>query len=433
MLLIALAFQVSLSVLFNDLYGRYGDLLQEAKKLGAAGLKEFYEINLEWFILACIYTLVAAVVNYTGRRYAFDWRKAMTDNYIPRLKNTVEKIEGESQRIQEDPMEFASIMESMGLEAAKTIMLLIFFIPVLWHLSLTGVSIQISAYIAKYVPFSFTNALLLLAISVGALLLLWLWKRRNHPIFISQKKWINTASIVIHWMLVILSALTLYSVSVVMAMALKLPELLAIFIIAFWCLVDAKWLGVDLPKPVKSTFLITCILTFYFSSVLILPALVWLAIFTSVGGTYVSWKVGYFLPTLEYNNQKVEAKFRKELVLGEDDRVHHAVAKTLYNLFAEVENNYRKLYLHYAYYDLWSNWFGLVVAFLPGLIIAPSIFTGTATLGVLNQVENVFFKVNNGFAFLMNNWTRITKVRSIVWRLGEFEANLHKYEAEKGE
>ena len=43
------------------------------------------------------------------------------------------------------------------------------------------------------------------------------------------------------------------------------------------------------------------------------------ALTLSLGGILISWLVGIKLPGLEYNNQKVEAAFRKELVYGEDD------------------------------------------------------------------------------------------------------------------
>jgi peptide/bleomycin uptake transporter len=46
-------------------------------------------------------------------------------------------------------------------------------------------------------------------------------------------------------------------------------------------------------------------------------SLVWVAFATSLGSLVISWVVGIKLPGLEYNNQKVEAKFRKELVYGE--------------------------------------------------------------------------------------------------------------------
>ena len=44
-------------------------------------------------------------------------------------------------------------------------------------------------------------------------------------------------------------------------------------------------------------------------------SLVLVSLTASLGGLVVSWLVGIKLPGLEYNNQKVEASFRKELVL----------------------------------------------------------------------------------------------------------------------
>ena len=43
-------------------------------------------------------------------------------------------------------------------------------------------------------------------------------------------------------------------------------------------------------------------------------SLVWVSLVASLGGLIISWIVGIKLPGLEYNNQKVEAAFRKELV-----------------------------------------------------------------------------------------------------------------------
>ena len=50
----------------------------------------------------------------------------------------------------------------------------------------------------------------------------------------------------------------------------------------------------------------------------------YISLTASLGGVLVSWLVGIKLPGLEYNNQVVEAAFRKELVYGEDDRVEYA-------------------------------------------------------------------------------------------------------------
>lgn len=48
-------------------------------------------------------------------------------------------------------------------------------------------------------------------------------------------------------------------------------------------------------------------------------ALVFVAVLFSLFGTVALALVGVKLPGLEFNNQKVEAAYRKELVLGEDD------------------------------------------------------------------------------------------------------------------
>ena len=59
----------------------------------------------------------------------------MTFGYMPYWKKLDAKVEGASQRIQEDCMNFAKIVESIGLQIIRAIMLLIAFIPILWGLS----------------------------------------------------------------------------------------------------------------------------------------------------------------------------------------------------------------------------------------------------------------------------------------------------------
>lgn len=152
--------------------------------------------------------------------------------------------------------------------------------------------------------------------------------------------------------------------------------------------------------------------------------LVWLAIATSVGGTLLSFLVGIKLPNLEYNNQKVEASFRKQLVLAEDDKQTYAVLPTLFELFTGIRYNYQRLYLHYSYFNLWIATYGQVMSVLPDIFAGPGIFTGTITLGVMMQVTNAFGKVHYGFSFFAENWTTVTKFLSVLKRLKEFEGNL---------
>jgi len=300
-LLLALYAQVYMSVLLNDWYGRYYDILQKPMEHGIAA---FWNNLWEWVFIVIPYILVATGVSYFTRLYTLQWREAITFDYIPRWRNVHEEIEGASQRIQEDTFRFARIVESLGLQVVRAIMTLFAFLPVLWKLS-------------NKVNVAFLN---------------------------------------------------------------------------------------DIPG-----------------------ALVWIAICTSFGGMAISWLVGAKLPGLEYNNQKVEAAFRKELVLGEDDKINHSSVETLTELFTGIRFNYRRLYLHYGYFDLWVWFYDQAVSLLPEILAAPALFAGKVTLGVIMQVGNAFTKVHNSFALFVHNWTTVTELRSIWKRLHEFEANLEKH------
>ena len=123
-------------------------------------------------------------------------------------------------------------------------------------------------------------------------------------------------------------------------------------------------------------------------------SLVWTALAVSIGGILISWFVGWYLPGLEYNNQKVEAAFRKDLVLGEDDKDNYAQPETLWSLFTGIRFNYHRLYMHYGYFDTWRITYDQFMIIVPYLIVGPSLFTGAILLGVVVQVSNAFQKVH---------------------------------------
>ena len=255
--------------------------------------------------IAVPYAAIVAATNFVTRHYAFRWRQSITEDYIPRWRRVDEDIEGASQRIQEDTFRFARIVENLGLQAFRSLMTLIAFLPILW-----GLSDKVDLPILRDIPGS----------------------------------------------------------------------------------------------------------------------LVWAALSISVGGMVVSWFVGYFLPGLEYNNQKVEAAFRKELVYGEDDKQGHAQPETLFSLFTGIRRNYFRLYLHYGYFDLWIYLFNQVTTLTPLLMMGPGLFSGIVTFGLFQQVSSAFDRVDGAFRIILDNWTTLTELRSIWKRLHEFEDNLVKYD-----
>lgn len=291
---------VHLSVLFNRWQRDFYNIMQNPK---SHTLQDFYG-GLERFMwLAISYVILYMIMNFIARHYVFRWRTAITLGYLPRWKNVPTRIEGESQRLQEDPAGFADILESLGLKAVNAVMTLIAFIPVLWGLS-------------------------------------------------SEVK--------------------------------------------FWILTGVS------------------------------GSLVWVALVVSAGGMAITWLVASKLTDLEYNNQVVEAAFRKELVLAEEDKANHSDLERLAVLFTGIQFNYCRLYLHYGYVDLWLSTYGQTMVVLPFIIMGSSLMAGLATLGVVVQVSGAFGEVRSSLAVFIDNWTRITKLRSIWRRLHEFEANLDR-------
>ena len=152
-------------------------------------------------------------------------------------------------------------------------------------------------------------------------------------------------------------------------------------------------------------------------------SLVWAAVGWAVFGTVLLMGVGIKLPGLEFNNQKVEAAYRKELVYGEDYE-ERAQPRTLKELFSNVSKNYFRLYFHYAYFNLVSTWYAQLDVLFSLIVLFPSIAAGTMTLGLLNQIGNVFDKVRESFQYLVSSWKTIIELLSIYKRLKAFEAVL---------
>jgi peptide/bleomycin uptake transporter len=301
LLLASLYIQVYMSVLFNQWYGRFYDMLQAVEKYTIADFND----SLWYFMyIAMVFVVLGTFTNWFTRHYSLAWRQAMTFDYIPQWVNVEEEIEGSSQRIQEDTYRFAKLVESLGLQVVRAVMTLVAFIPILWQLG----------------------------------------KHVTVPII-------------------------------------------------------GKGEG----------------------------NLVWAALVVSLGGMVISWFVGWYLPGLEYNNQMVEAAFRKELVLGEDNKVDYCSIPVLTELFTGIKFNYKRLFLHYGYFDLWGFGYDQFMVIVPYLIAGPALFSMTITLGTVVQISNAFGKVQSSLSLFIQNWTTVTELRSIHKRLHEFQKNLTKH------
>ncbi|MFB2588382.1 peptide antibiotic transporter SbmA [Acinetobacter sp. c1-l78] len=152
-------------------------------------------------------------------------------------------------------------------------------------------------------------------------------------------------------------------------------------------------------------------------------SLVWAAVVWAILGTAILAIVGVKLPGLEFNNQRVEAAYRKELVYGED-HADRADPPTLKQLFSNVRGNYFRLYFHYVYFNLVRIWYMQLDNIYSLVVLFPSIAAGKMTLGLMSQIGNVFDQVRNAFQYLINSWPTIIELLSIYKRLKAFEKTL---------
>ncbi len=152
---------------------------------------------------------------------------------------------------------------------------------------------------------------------------------------------------------------------------------------------------------------------------LVIAAICW-----SIFGTVLLAAVGVRLPGLEFRNQRVEAAYRKELVLGEDHE-DRAQPPTVTELFANVRKNYFRLYFHYVYFDVTRYLYLQTDVIFPTILLVPTIAAGRITFGIFQQILTAFNQVANSFQYLVNSWPTVVELISIYKRLLAFEATLH--------
>ncbi|ENW05635.1 peptide antibiotic transporter SbmA [Acinetobacter beijerinckii] len=295
-------FGVQVSVAINAWYQPFYNLIQQMLDNKGGDIQDLYNGTLTFLYIAMVAVTFAVINAFFTSHYVFRWRTAMNEYYTANW-DKLRHVEGASQRIQEDTMRFATIMEDLGVELIKSIMILVAFLPLLFKLSE------------------------------------------------------------------------------------KVPVL-----------------------PIVGE---------------IEHSLVWAAIVWAIAGTVILMVVGQKLPGLQFNNQKVEAAYRKELVYGED-HADRADPVTLKELFSKVRFNYFRLYFHYAYFNLVAIWYKQLDILYSLVVLFPAIAAGKMTLGLITQIGNVFDKVRESFQYLISSWKTIIELLSIHKRLKAFESILDK-------
>jgi len=142
-------FSVQVAVAINNWRRPFFDAVQNAlSPESSVTAKQLYGLIVQFAEIAFIAIIVFVITRFFISHYIFRWRTAMNDFYTSRWAD-LRQIEGASQRVQEDTMRFAQIMEELGVSMVEAVMTLFAFLPVLWELSKYVTELPIVGQIAS--------------------------------------------------------------------------------------------------------------------------------------------------------------------------------------------------------------------------------------------------------------------------------------------
>lgn len=300
-ILLVIYFNVQIDAWLNNWYGDFYNLIQQAlQKPDTVSLDQYLKEILTVSIILVPNILVLVFNAFLTSHYVFRWRKAMNAYYMSYWRS-IRTYEGAAQRVQEDTMRFANIVENLSTDLFGSVITLVVFLPLLWGLSQNITVLPL----VGHVPGS----------------------------------------------------------------------------------------------------------------------MVWIALVSASLGTVLLAAVGVKLPGLNFENQRVEAAYRKELVYGEDEP-NRADPPTVSMLFSHVQKNYFRLYFHYLYFNVARYAYLQGAVFIPYIALGPSIVSGAITLGIFQQIFQAFGQVSSSFRFLVSSWTTIIELLSVHKRLIHFEQSI---------
>ncbi|MBN9335140.1 peptide antibiotic transporter SbmA [Devosia sp.] len=136
-ILLVIYFQVQVEAFVNAWSGVFFDMIQLALTQPRSVTPErFYGEVFTLLIVLMPTILVSVLLAFFTSHYVFRWRKAMNFYYMASWPS-IRQTEGAAQRVQEDTMRFASIVEDLGTAFFGSLITLVVFLPMLWQLSST--------------------------------------------------------------------------------------------------------------------------------------------------------------------------------------------------------------------------------------------------------------------------------------------------------
>lgn len=155
--------------------------------------------------------------------------------------------------------------------------------------------------------------------------------------------------------------------------------------------------------------------------------LVWVAMIYAVVGTFFTFKIGFPLVGLNFEQQRREANFRFAAVDLRTHSEHVALYRgeshqknILNDLFSRVLNNWYAIILRQKLLLWFTAGYNQVSVILPLAVVLPNYFSKVFKLGGLMQSLRAFGQIQEALSFMINSYTTIALWRAVMQRLLTF-------------
>jgi vitamin B12/bleomycin/antimicrobial peptide transport system ATP-binding/permease protein len=156
--------------------------------------------------------------------------------------------------------------------------------------------------------------------------------------------------------------------------------------------------------------------------------LVWAALLYAVVGTWLTHLIGRPLVTLFFQQQRVEADFRFNLVRTRENSEQIALLRgegaergRAMDRFAAVVRNWRAIMSRTKTLTFFTAGYTQASVVFPFIVVSPAYFAGTIQLGGLTQTASAFNSVQNALSFFINVYQQFAEWQAVINRLSGFD------------
>jgi putative ATP-binding cassette transporter len=159
--------------------------------------------------------------------------------------------------------------------------------------------------------------------------------------------------------------------------------------------------------------------------------LVWAALVYAIFGTALTQWIGSPLVTLDFNQQRLEADFRFNLVRVRENSEQIALLKgeaaereRLSQRFSRVVSNWYGIMSRTKRLTSFTQSYAQASIVFPFALASPAYFTNKIQLGALTQTAEAFGKVQDALSFFVTVYRTMAEWRAVIARLDGFESGI---------